>query len=237
MSNKYLSIILTALLGVAIFFFIITISISLPIYLRFFYYLQIDALNIPESSGYDYATIKTAFDQVMNYLTLPGFKFGTGELSYSKEGMAHFADCKALFNLNLSILIISTVIIVTLLVLNKFKVITLMRPFKMHVCFTSAISVLGIFLILGLIIAIDFKSAFLVFHKLFFVGKDNWTFYPEQDPIINILPEQFFMNCAILIVVAIVLICAGIILFQAIKRHKKAKNEEIIEIVLTEDKK
>ncbi len=223
MSNKHLSVILTALLGVAVFFFIITVSIGLPIYLRFFYYLQIDALNIPENSGYDYATIKSAYDSVMNYLTLPGFKFSTGALAYSKEGMAHFADCKVLFNLNLSILIISTAILVAILILSKFNKVTLMRPFNKHVCFISAVSVLGIFVLLGIIIAVDFNSAFIVFHKLFFASKDNWTFHPNTDEIIKILPEQFFMNCAILIVASIILISVGIILFQAIKHRKKSK--------------
>lgn len=220
MKNKTL----TALFGVALFFFIITFSIGLPIYCRFFYYLQIDALNLPRITGYDYDTIKSAFDQVMNYLTLPGFEFGTGVFKYSQAGKAHFVDCKVLFDLNLIVLIVSTALLVTLIVLLKLKKFTLLRPFDMHVAFLSAISIFGIiFLIFILILISGFDRAFTVFHHLFFPGKDNWQFNYYEDEIIKILPQQFFLNCAILIGASIFLICLGIIIFQIVKRAKSKK--------------
>ena len=237
MKNKILPFSLTLLFGVAVFFFIITVSIGLPIYLRFFYYAHINALNLPKTTGYDYQTIKTAFDEMMNYLTLPNFEFSTGALKYSAEGASHFADCKALFNLNLAVLIVSSTIIIAVLLLERFKVVSLFRPFKMNVSLISACCVLGIFLILAVIIAIDFNNAFIVFHKIFFAGKDNWNFYPEVDEVITILPAQFFLNCAILIILSIILISVGIILFQAIKRHKNNKKQENSQIVLTDNKK
>lgn len=226
MKNKILAIVLTAIFGTAVFFLIITASIGLPIYLRFFYYLHINALGLPESTGYDYATIKTAYDQVLNYLTLPNREFGTGALAFTAEGASHFADCKVLFNLNLIVLIISAIIILTLLILNAKKVITLCRPFKMNVAFLSACSVLFAFVVLGVVVSIDFNTAFIVFHKLFFAGKDNWTFHPNKDEIIKILPQQFFMNCAIFILLGIVLISLSIILVQIIKRKKRVEKNK-----------
>ena len=76
MKNK----ILTAVFGFALAILIITFSIGLPIYFRPFYYWQINALEIEEYSGFDRKTIIEAFDDVMDYLTLPGHEFGTGEL-------------------------------------------------------------------------------------------------------------------------------------------------------------
>ena len=62
------------------------------------------------------------------------------------------------------------------------------------------------FIALGLIIwAAGFDRAFIVFHKLFFPGKDNWIFDPAADEIINVLPELFFLDCAVLIAVFILL--------------------------------
>ncbi len=237
MKNTILSITLTVIFAIAVALFIITVSIGLPIYLRFFYYLHIDALDLPQKTGYDYLTIKQAYDQVLNYLTLPNREFGTGVFAYTAEGASHFADCKGLFNLNVIVLIVSTCIIAVLLVLNKFKMITLCRPFKMHSCFISAVSVLGVFLIIALLCAIDFNRAFTVFHQLFFAGKDNWTFNRYKDEIINILPQQFFMNCAILIVSSIVLICAGIIFFQLVFRIKNTKKTKIYDNKLTDTQK
>ena len=215
MRDKLLSI----LLGVAILFFIITFSIALPIYCRFFYYLHINALDIPKTTGYDYATIKHGFDQVLNFLTIPGREFSVGAFGYTEAGKAHFQDCKMLFNLNAIVLICSTIVAATLLILNRKKVIILKRPFGMHVAFVSAISIFVVAIILGGLIAIDFDKAFVIFHKIFFPGKDNWQF-SSKDEIIYALPQEFFRNCAILIGGCIIIFCLSIIIVQLIKRHK-----------------
>lgn len=219
MKNK----IFTCLFGVAVFFFIITFSIGLPIYCRFFYYLQINPLGLPEATGYSYDVIKSSFDAVLNYLTLPGYEFSTGVFAYSESGKAHFADCKVLFDLNLIVLLISSAIMILTLILVKAKKIELLRPLKMNVAFLSALSIFAVAIILVIIVAIDFSSAFVVFHHLFFPGKTNWQFNPFVDEILNILPEQFFMNCAILIGASILIICLSIIIFQLVKRRKESK--------------
>ncbi len=217
--------ILTVILGIAIFLLIITFGISLPIYCRFFYYLQINPLGIPESTGYDYSTIKTAYDEVLNFLTLGG-EFGTGVFNYTESGKAHFEDCKVLFNINVITLAVSLVITTTLLILNRKKVISLCRPFGMSVAFISATSIFAFFIILFGLVAIDFDKAFTVFHQIFFPGKDNWQF-TYKDEIIRALPQQFFLNCAILIGVAIAVTSLSIIIFQLIKRKKKDKSKRI----------
>lgn len=225
MLNKFL----TALFGVAVFIFIITFSIGLPIYCRFFYYMQIETLNIPEVTRQDYSTIKAAYDQILDFLTLPNREFGAGVFSYTDAAEAHFYDCKALFNLNAIALIISSIIIVTIITLNKLKVISLKKPFGMSVSFISSISIFVFFLLLAFIVALDFTAAFTVFHKIFFAGKDNWLFDPRRDGFINILPENFFMNCAILIASSIIIISISIIVYQLIKKRKNARKGAEIE--------
>ncbi len=218
MKSKILSVVF----GVAIFLLIISFSIALPIYCRFFYYLQIDSLNLPKTTGYSYQTIKTAFDDVMNYLTLPNYAFGTGTLSYTTEGASHFADCKKLFTLDTVVLLVSFALVITFIILEKKKILAFSRPFGMHVAFTASISIFVVFALLIGLVSINFDKAFVIFHKIFFPGKDNWQFSP-LDEIIFILPQQFFMNCAILIASSIIVITLIIIIFQLIKR-KKLKN-------------
>lgn len=223
MKNK----LLTVLFGVAVFVFILTVSISLPIYFRPFYYMQIEALGL--TKHYDYQTIKVCYDQMLRYLTLPGGEFLTGALNHTASFADHMKDVKGLFMLNFFGLVISTAIIITLLILNKKKVIALCRPFGMSVSFISALSVFGAFFIVGGLVAIDFDKAFVVFHKLFFPGKDNWLVSPTVDPVIKILPEQFFLNCAIVIFCSIVLISVGIIVWQIVRKNldKKKKINDI----------
>lgn len=54
----------------------------------------------------------------------------------------------------------------------------------------------------GLAMTIDWEWAFETMHKIFF-DNDYWLFDPHTDPVITILPEEFFMHCGIFIVVLI----------------------------------
>ena len=212
MKNK----ILTAILGIFIALFIITFSIGLPIYFRPFYYMQIESLGIPDMCGESYETIKDAYDEVLDYLTLPGKEFGAGVFKYSEEGKSHFVDCKVLFDLNASVLIISIAAIVTLLILAKKKIFNICKPFGLSLLFSSGAFTLGFFALIGGLVAIDFSAAFTVFHKIFFPGKSNWLFDWYEDQVIRILPQEFFMNCAILIFSSIVILCIGAIVYSIV---------------------
>ena len=64
-----------------------------------------------------------------------------------------------------------------------------------------------LFLLIALLAALNFDRAFTVFHSIFFPGKDNWLFDPVADPVILILPEAFFRNCAIAIVTVLLTVC------------------------------
>lgn len=219
MKNK----ILTAVFGVAVALFILTFSIGLPIYIRPFYYSHIDALEWPPRFGWSYETVKAAYDEMITYCTLPFTEFGTGELRYSESGASHFADCKGLFMLNIFAFVISGVIIVTLFILKKAGVFKLLKPCGFDVTFFSAVGLLGVFGVIALLASADFSTAFTVFHTIFFPGKDNWLFNPNTDQIILILPKEFFMNCAILIVSSIAALSILFIVLGILNREKKQK--------------
>ena len=213
-TNKLLSLIF----AIAALVLLITFSIGLPIYFRPFYYAHVDALDMPERTGFDREVIIEAYDEVLDFLTLPGHEFGTGELEYSEEGKGHFEDCKVLFDLNRNAFLISLAVVVLLSLLNKIKVIKLARPFGKRISFFVGLSALILFLSLAVIVAQDFDSAFTVFHQIFFPGKDNWLFNPFTDEIILVMPQQFFMDCAILICSSILII--SFVLIARGKRHK-----------------
>ena len=219
MKNK----LLTALFGVMVALLILTASIGLPIYVRQLYYMQIDTLYIVEYSGFDEETIKEAYDEMIEYCTIPWAQFGTGELRYSESGKSHFEDCKGLFLLNGAVLIISLVSVIALLVLCKLGIFELLRPRGFDVTFYSASGLLGTFLVVAGLAAIDFNTAFVIFHTLFFPGKDNWMFDPRTDQIIMILPQDFFMNCAILIVSSIIILSLAFIILGVVRREKTSE--------------
>lgn len=221
--NKILNRILTATLSVFLVLLVITFSIGLPIYVRAFYYMQIEKLGIPEYTGYSVEEIKDAYNEVLDFLVLPNREFGTGVFKWSEDGKSHFEDCKKLFDLNITIFIISLVVVVALVILNKKKVFALSRPFGFNFLFICGASTLGFFAVLGGLCAIDFDKAFTIFHAIFFPGKDNWMFDYRTDQIILAMPQDFFMNCAILIASSVIIICIGFIAYGIIEKKKVSK--------------
>lgn len=228
-TKKSVNIALTTVFCICLVLFMLTFAIALPIYGRFFYYLQIKLLDIEKSTGWSYATIKQAYDEVLNFCTLPWVKeFSAGSLEFSAEGAAHFADCKVLFNLNFGVLVSSAAVILTTLILNRLKVITLLKV-KGHRAYliSAAVAVALPVLIIIIVAAVGFDEAFAGFHAMFFPGKDNWVFDPRYDEIIKVMPEEFFMNCAIIIASGLIgfaaaLISADLILYGR-EHGKKAR--------------
>ena len=222
------NVLCTVLFGVFLVLFMLTFSIGLPIYGRFFYYIQIKTLKMEESTGWSYAIIKEAYNQVLDYLTLPEHDFGTGMLKFSAEGAAHFADCKVLFDLNISVMILSAAVLVGLIVLYKLKKIDLLKVKGHRAYFIPAIVAVGLPTILAGLVAIDFDRAFAVFHAIFFPGKTNWVFDPFTDEIINVMPQQFFMNCAIIIAVGLIAFALSLIIADTVLYLRERKNNKTV---------
>lgn len=186
------------LTSLALIAFLISGSVAVPILWRGFYYGQIDALSLPARTGFSPEVIRGAFDEVMDYLVKDA-PFGTGTLKWSESGMAHFADCRGLFQLDFRILAVSGTLLLAILLLVGTKKLRLHRfggrgpCFWAFVCMTAAVLALGIW---GLV---DFESLFTVFHTVFFPGKTNWIFDYRYDQIILILPEDFWARAAALV--------------------------------------
>ena len=226
------NVLCTTLFGIFLVLFMLTFSIGLPIYGRFFYYIQIKTLKMEANTGWSYAVIKEAYDQVLNYLTIPEHEFGTGKLAFSEAGAAHFADCKVLFDLNISVMVLSAAVLIGLIVLYKLKKIDLLKVKGHRAYFIPAIVAVALPTLLAGIVAIDFDKAFEVFHAIFFPGKTNWVFDPYADEIINVMPQEFFMNCAIIIAVglisfALALIIADIVLYFRDQKKADAPPAEV----------
>lgn len=181
--------------AVALVLLVITASIALPIYIRPFYYAHIEALDLSARSGFTQAQIRGAYDAVLDYLTMPNVPFSTGELRYSAEGADHFADCKVLFDLNADVLLVSAAVVLGIFLLRRRGKVPSLR----RAVFLTGAGALALPLVIGGLAALDFNRAFVIFHRIFFPGKDNWLFDPRTDEIILVMPQQFFMNCAILI--------------------------------------
>lgn len=202
--------------------FFISTAAFIPCAFRPFYYWSIDPLGIPEYSGYSKAVIKEAFDDVLNYLWL-NTPFKTGQLAFTLEEESHFADCKPLFYLQLILMIVGIVLFITYFVLLKTKVIKEYKILGFSPIGFGSLVGLSLLVIVGVWAAIDFDSLFVVFHHIAFPGKSNWTFDWNTEQIIRILPESFFMECAIFIVSLVIVVSLVFIIIDIVKIVKTKK--------------
>ncbi|WP_423236712.1 TIGR01906 family membrane protein [Clostridium acidisoli] len=180
---------------VAIALVLCTVIVSTKITYNFkqLYYYDVDKLNIVNSSGLDLASIKSNYNYIIDYLNKNNTdKFALPTLSYSSSGATHFTEVKRIFKEMDYILLLCILFICIFIII-----------FKKNKSFLY-LKIAGIILILIPLILIplsflDFDKLFTIFHKILF-RNDLWLFDPKTDPIILILPEQFFMHCMMLIV-------------------------------------
>ena len=206
-SNKLLYLVMSLAAALAL----LTGSIAVPILVRPFYYAQIQPLGLESASGLSRDEIIEAYDEVLDYCIGLSDEFSAGVLPFSEAGSAHFADCRALFILDLRLFAASLAVIVLL------KLLKLPRSGKHGAAFRGAAGMSAALAFTGAAAAADFGRAFTVFHTLFFPGRDNWVFDPAADPVILIMPEAFFRSCAVLIL-AVMLISAAAIIISDMKK-------------------
>ncbi|HIY93199.1 TIGR01906 family membrane protein [Companilactobacillus sp. HBUAS56275] len=182
MSNTQKDGLYTAVLAL----FILTTAITVTIFSSYFLFaINIRLYNLDSLVNMDYGTVYKNYAQMMDYLINPfNWHFHLSNFISSPEGRLHFEDCKKLFMLNFGVWIVSGLLVA------KFG--------KVRAHFNKVflwISILGI--ILALMMLVDFDGFFVIFHEVLFRNSD-WLFDPGRDPIINVLPEEFFTQCFVL---------------------------------------
>ncbi|WP_429950848.1 integral membrane protein [Enterococcus sp. AZ170] len=170
---------------------IIALSITITINFRPLYSSDIDSLAILDYVSIDKPTLLKNYGQLMGYLNNPfNHILQLSDFPVSKSGAFHFYEVKRLFLLCYAVLVITVIpsgLFVFRLIKEK-RVWRLIRPFQWGMIIPVFFAVL---------MAIGFDQFFVAFHGVFF-NNDDWLFDPATDPIINALPEVFFMHSFIL---------------------------------------
>lgn len=205
--------ILLILFSLSLCLFIIFATVKLTLMFRQLYYFDIQYLNIEEQSGFSKAEIVKNYDYVINYLLSPNHQeFMLPSIQYSKYGQIHFSDVKKLFTYIDILLVVTGLINILGLLLNiKRKSFDFLKHASSMLILLPTVLLTAMF--------VNFDATFVMFHKIFFKN-DYWQFDPELDPIISILPEEFFYHTALLIVMIIIF---SIIAFRLLYKRLNIK--------------
>ena len=220
MRKKLLGIIRAILIGLVI----VSGAIALPILFRPFFYWHITPLGLTDMVELTTEQVKSAYNEIINFCIGLTDTFSVGALPFSESGAEHFADVRKLFVLDLRVLVAAGIMLIIMTVVFRKERLRLLGHTP---GFWGAVGLGVTFSVVGGLAALDFDRAFVIFHMIFFPGKDNWLFDGRTDPIIHILPVAFFRNCAILIFIIICLCCAGLLLWDRKVRHRGSKNTPV----------
>ena len=199
--------------GMIVCLLIISFSVTLTLNFRPLYYADIQHLHIAELSGRNEEDIRQNYDALIDYNSLfnhEPLKFPT--CTMSESGRSYFEEVKKIFDLFGWTLIITfgLTLIVTVRFVRKKEWLWLR---------IAGILCIVLPAFLGIMVAVNWEYVFVTFHQLVF-NNDYWMFDPTTDPIINILPDVYFMHCTIMI---FVLVMAGSLLcfiFSHLLKHR-----------------
>lgn len=190
----------TLLLAMIYMLFFISFSVVLVLNFRPLYYYDIEALGIEEASGIPEKEIRENYDVLISYNSM----FSHEELDFptlamSESGKIHFEEVKVIF------------VFVQYLCIFTFLAGAAGTIFKLRKKDAAFLKLAGILTpavpaILGVLIAANWENFFVTFHHIFF-RNDYWLFDPATDPVITILPDAFFLHCAVAILVLVVCFC------------------------------
>ena len=200
--------ILNVIFSICFSIFIITTAINFTVSFKQLYYYDIDKLNIPKLSNLSKEEIKLNYDYLIEYnLSKNVDEFEMPTIKSSNQGKIHFEEVRDIFqNVNKISRICLIISLIGIIIGIKNKDIQILN-------YTSK-ALITIPIILAIPIVINFEDTFVVFHKLMF-SNDYWIFDPRLDPVINILPEEFFFHAGIMILGIVLLV--SIILYMIYK--------------------
>ena len=171
---------------------IIGVSVVGTLAFKPLYYHDMEALGIAEYTGVSEAEIRENYDALIDY----NMAWEDGDLKFptlpmSETGKIHFEEVKEIFDFFKYLAVVCGILgIVGIVFMAKKKE---HRYLKM-----TAIVSCGLPVVLGILVALFWDKVFVIFHELFF-NNDYWIFDYRTDPIILLLPDEFFMHCALLI--------------------------------------
>lgn len=174
--------------------FVLSGAILATIYLAWLVFpVEISYLGLEKIVYMKSEDISYNFNILMNYLTNP---FQTvldmPNFSSSVDGLKHFADVKKLFHLAQGVFVLSFPAFFLFIkqILLKGHGWLVQKTFLWMMLAPVVIGLMG--LLMG------FDQFFVLFHTVLFPGDSTWLFDPAKDPVIYILPEEFFLHCFIL---------------------------------------
>lgn len=201
---------------------LLSLAVLVAIYGAWLIYpLEIDWLKLSLQVTITKDELLKNFNILMTYLTNPlSHRLVMPDFHSSASGLKHFHDVKHLFHLAQAVFVI--------LLYPSWCFLKNSRAEKslfLHQrAFTLAAILPIIIAVAGLLIGFD--QFFTLFHEALFPGDSSWLFNPATDPVIWVLPEEYFMHCFIILFVAYEAMMLSLVAIARKQLNHHLKNNE-----------
>ncbi len=196
--------------------FIISCSVTITLQYKGIYRRDLRTLHIPEENRMTEAQVLRNYDVLISYLSIGGPKtLQFSDFPMSESGRAHFQEVRRIFlgfawaALGAFVLLIPMLVFTirkrAFLWLKYAGIFTMALPFCMGIAFAAA-----------------WDQIFILFHRMVF-HNEFWLFDPMTDPVIEILPDTFFLHSAVFMMACICGAGALCLLLYLILRKKRGQ--------------
>jgi integral membrane protein (TIGR01906 family) len=227
MRGKLLRI-LSAVCGAFVVLGIILNCVNFFCFQKSFYQREYQKLDTAEQIGMSGADLQAATDALLDYLRgrredlhVQAIIGGQQREVFNQREILHMADVRTLYlwamRIGNGLLILAAAFYLWAWIGGRDKAAVLGGYLQGNYILLGLIAVLGIYA------ALDFNSFWTGFHKIFFTN-DLWLLDPRTDILIQMVPEQFFFDLVMRIVVSAAVIIA--ILMAAAHLAKRRQKTE-----------
>ena len=195
---------------------LLALAVLVTIYLAWgFYYFDVDWMHLLNYVVIGKSELWHNFNVLMQYLTFPWVNhLAMPDFPSSESGLKHFHDVKWLFHMVQVFVVLLAYPSVGFICRNVKK-----GTFGLYRRLYLSLAVLPIFIgVVGLFLGFD--QFFILFHEALFPGDSSWLFNPMLDPIINVLQEEYFLQCFVIFFI----IYEGIMVGLTWLAHKQVRS-------------
>ena len=207
--NKLLSIIIASC------FIIVTLltSIDLCCFNQSFYRTEYQKLQVNEDIGIDFEDLMDVTSVLLDYTQAKRSDMiinkqvdGIEREIFNQKEKLHMADVQQLY---LSAMLVRNIAFGVMLAALAINIIMFKRQFLWSLCkYYNRISLIFTLFLVALIsyALADFNTFWTNFHHIFFAGNSLWLLNPNTDILIMMVPEKFFFDLVLRIIILFVLV-------------------------------
>ncbi len=212
MNNKSVDILLKIVSGFCIFTIFVALGLLLVLNLRPLYIFHIDYFSLEKVSGLSKTEILLNYDWLISWIKpWNTAEFALPSIAASSDGIFHFIEVKEIIGWVLKAGLGAGLILFAIFISNRQGMLRLVAVGGI-VSMLTALS-------LGLLMYLAPHDVFILFHEIVF-DNDKWRFNPLTDPIINILPEGYFMQSAGIIALTVLIGSAALVIPYIIRKTR-----------------